>query len=249
VQIEYRSEYSGHLGRQMEYKIYGHRGKPVIAFPTMYGRFNQWEDFGMIGALSGLINEGRIQVWTVDGIDSEHVKSTNWDMLGNIKRYDQYMGYMRDELLPAALAHSRYCNDVYEIKAITTGCSLGAFHAANFFFHQPWQLDGLVALSGVYSTQKMFGDYKPDEITAYSPLNYLQGSFVDERWEAYQRSKIIIACGQGDWEDDMRVDTNLMREILDRRSIPAWIDYWGHDVNHDWPWWFKMLPYYLDKIA
>jgi esterase/lipase superfamily enzyme len=23
---------------------------------------------------------------------------------------------------------------------------------------------------------------------------------------------------------------------------------WGHDVNHDWPWWFKMYNYYLPKL-
>jgi esterase/lipase superfamily enzyme len=26
------------------------------------------------------------------------------------------------------------------------------------------------------------------------------------------------------------------------------MDYWGPDVNHDWPWWRRMLPYYLDRL-
>ena len=248
MQVEYHKDYSHQLNRDMEYKVYGHGGKPVIVFPTSYGRFWQWEDMGMIGAVSGFINDGRIQVFTIDSLDSETVFSDNWDKLGSIHRYDQYMGYVREELLPAALDISRRANGTPDEKALVTGASLGAFHAANFFFHQPWHLDGLIGLSGAYSTRTMYGDYMPDEISAYSPLDYLQGSFIDSRWLAYQRCNIILACGQGAWEEPMRTDTILMGELLARRSIPAWVDLWGYDVNHDWPWWQQQLPYYLGKL-
>jgi len=36
---------------------------------------------------------------------------------------------------------------------------------------------------------------------------------------------------------------------LEMKNIPAWIDIWGQDVNHDWPWWRKMLPYGLSKMS
>ena len=32
MQIEYKKEYSYHLGREVEYKRYGHAGKPVLVF-------------------------------------------------------------------------------------------------------------------------------------------------------------------------------------------------------------------------
>ena len=32
------------------------------------------------------------------------------------------------------------------------------------------------------------------------------------------------------------------------KNIPAWIDYWGYDVNHDWPWWRKQMPYFLGNV-
>ena len=35
-----------------------------------------------------------------------------------------------------------------------TGCSMGAFHAANFFFRRPDLFDTVVALSGVYGTEE-----------------------------------------------------------------------------------------------
>jgi len=248
VQIEYRKDYSHQLGRDMEYKVYGHSGKPVIVFPTSFGRFWQWEDMGMIDVMSGFINDGKIQVWTIDGLDNETFKSSHWDMLGNTRRYDQYMGYVREDLLPHIRNWSRWSNNGFEHKAIVTGASMGAFHAANFFFHQPWHLDTLIAMSGAYSTQGFFGDYKPDEVAAYSPLNYLQGSFVDSRWLAYKRCNIILACGQGAWEEPMLTETKLLADMLRNRDIPVWEDLWGYDMDHDWPLWRRQMPYYLDTI-
>jgi esterase/lipase superfamily enzyme len=43
-------------------------------------------------------------------------------------------------------------------------------------------------------------------------------------------------------------DARALKHILEQKGIPHWIDFWGHDVNHDWPWWHKMLPYFLDKL-
>lgn len=36
--------------------------------------------------------------------------------------------------------------------------------------------------------------------------------------------------------------------ILRARGIPASIDYWSFDVNHDWPWWFKPMNHFLGRI-
>ena len=37
-------------------------------------------------------------------------------------------------------------------------------------------------------------------------------------------------------------------DILYEKNIHAWIDFWGYDVNHDWPWWEVMLKYFLPKM-
>lgn len=59
MKIEYFKEYSQVLGRQMEYKVFGHCGKPVLAFPTQNGRFYELEDRGMIAAIAPFIEEGK----------------------------------------------------------------------------------------------------------------------------------------------------------------------------------------------
>ena len=54
--------------------------------------------------------------------------------------------------------------------------------------------------------------------------------------------------GQGAWEDEMLDGTRRLSEVVRRRHIPVWIDFWGYDVNHDWPWWFQQLRYFLPKL-
>ncbi len=43
----------------MEYKVYGHAGRPLLVFPTSNGRFFQYEDSGMIAELQGFIEAGK----------------------------------------------------------------------------------------------------------------------------------------------------------------------------------------------
>src|SRR3989449_11170560 len=71
VQRDYIKEYSHSLGRDMELLHFGHAGTPLLAFPTSMGRFYQWEDFGMVEALSDLLQSGAVQLICVDSVDGE----------------------------------------------------------------------------------------------------------------------------------------------------------------------------------
>ncbi len=42
--------------------------------------------------------------------------------------------------------------------------------------------------------------------------------------------------------------TQQIQAIFAEKGIQAWIDYWGYDVAHDWPWWRRQLPYFLNFI-
>jgi esterase/lipase superfamily enzyme len=39
-----------------------------------------------------------------------------------------------------------------------------------------------------------------------------------------------------------------MDALLKEKDIPAWIDYWGHNVAHDWAWWRKQVVYFMQHI-
>jgi esterase/lipase superfamily enzyme len=47
----------------------------------------------------------------------------------------------------------------------------------------------------------------------------------------------------------MLADAYALKRILDDKGIPHWIDVWGYDVNHDWPWWRQMMPYFLSHLS
>ena len=49
---EYHKRYSTRLGREMELLVFGAAGLPVLVFPTSCGRFFDFEDRGMVAALS-----------------------------------------------------------------------------------------------------------------------------------------------------------------------------------------------------
>ncbi|MDF1554518.1 MAG: hypothetical protein P1P84_15715 [Deferrisomatales bacterium] len=67
--------------------------------------------------------------------------------------------------------------------------------------------------------------------------------------DRYRQSQIVVGVGQGAWEDEMVADTRALQKILKAKGVPAWFDYWGHDVNHDWPWWRKQMPCFLGRLV
>jgi esterase/lipase superfamily enzyme len=49
---------------------YGHWSRPVLAFPAEQGRAWDYEHNGMIGAIAGLLDAGRVKLYCVDSYDA-----------------------------------------------------------------------------------------------------------------------------------------------------------------------------------
>jgi len=245
MNIEYHKWWSPNLCQDMELKVYGYYGKPLLIFPAQGGRFFEYEDFKMIDAISEFIEAGKVKVFTVDSLDNQ--TWANWEAhpADRARRHEDYDRYIVQEVTAFIRQH---CNG-FEDRMITSGCSMGAYHAANFFFRHPDVFDTTIAISGLFQLRMFLGDYVDDLVYFNCPLFYLPN--LNDPWylERYRRSTIIVGVGQGAWEDAMLADAYELRRILESRQIPAWIDIWGHDVNHDWPWWRKMMPYYLSKLV
>ncbi len=243
MNIEYHHWFSSHLGQEMELKVYGESGKPILVFPAMCGRFYEFEDFKMIDATHQFIEEGVVQFYTVDSIDSQ--SWANWSVSADERalRHEDYDLYITQEVIPFIRKRAGK-----NAKPITTGCSMGGYHAGNFFFRHPDLFGGMISLSGLFQTKMFVGDYMDDHVYFNSPLYYVP-DLIDPYYLRHMRQGVIIICtGQGPWEDNMVVDARAMQSILLHKDIPAWVDFWGFDVNHDWPWWRKQLPYYLGHL-
>jgi len=68
---EYHKWFSPRLQRDMELLIFGHSGTPVLVFPTSMGRFFDYENRHMIDAVHGKYENGQLQGFCVDSVDSE----------------------------------------------------------------------------------------------------------------------------------------------------------------------------------
>ena len=88
----YYKEWSAVLDREMEFKVYGHGGVPVLALPARGGRFYDWENNGMPDAAARLLHEGKIQLFCADSIDGESLLSGLYDM-------GRFLGSAEDDLV------------------------------------------------------------------------------------------------------------------------------------------------------
>jgi esterase/lipase superfamily enzyme len=244
MNIEYHKWWSPNIHHDMELKVYGYYGKPLVVFPAQSGRFFDFENFGMIGAISHYIEAGKIKVFSVDSIDSKSWANFSAHPADRAWRHEDYDRYITQEVAPFIRQH---CGNSPQ-KFITAGCSMGGYHAANFFFRHPDIFDGMISLSGLFQLKIFIGDYIDENVYFNTPLFYLPN--LNDPWylDQYRKSNIIACVGQGAWEDEMIQDANHLKNILESKDIPGWIDFWGYDVNHDWPWWRRQLPYYLDHL-
>lgn len=239
--------HSDHLSREMVLKVYGHWGKPFIVFPSSRGRYFDYEGMGMIAAVSQFVDSGRIKLYCVDSLDAESWYDFSVSPAERNVRHEAYDRYICNEVVPFIRSH---CHQPTE-RVMANGCSMGAYHALNFFLKHPDLFEGTLALSGLYRLDRSEFQLSGDDIPAVyfnSPLNYL--AELSDPWytEWYRNSRIIVCVGQGAWEQEAIEDTRRLQELLAQQSISAWIDFWGFDVNHDWPWWYRQMNYFLASL-
>ncbi len=243
MEIRYMTHWSSHLGREMEFKIYGHSGKPVIFIPCQGGRFFDFENFKMIDYWAPWIEEGKCMVFSVDSIDNEAWAAKWMGERQRIENHERWYRYMTEELVPTIWYHSGR-SDI-----LTFGCSMGAMHAANLHFRRPDLFDSSFAISGVYDSKLLFGDYMDNLVYDNCPVSYLENMPWDHPYmDVYNSQKFLFVVGQGAWEDDLLESTRRLDWVCKRKGIGARFEYWGYDVSHDWPWWFKMVEVYLPEL-
>ena len=94
----YYKEWSAVLDREMEFKVYGHGGVPVLALPARGGRFYDWENNGMPDAAARLLHEGKIQLFCADSIDGESLLAGNESPRRRAEMQEKYFVYLTSEL-------------------------------------------------------------------------------------------------------------------------------------------------------
>lgn len=229
---------SQYLGRAMPVAIYGHFGQPLLCYPTAAENFEEFERQGMIEALTTLINGGVIKLITTDSINQDSWSNKNVSVREAAKRHQAYDNFIARELVPA-IHHD--CQGALPIAVM--GASFGAYHAVNTLLKHPDLFSHGFGLSGVYDISHYFESSFDDNCYQNSPVHYLPNLKGSEHWSRLQEVKLTLLCGQGAWE---RVHwTKDFSAFLSHHGLEHELDLWGHDVAHDWPWWFKQMNHHL----
>lgn len=215
--------------------IFGHTGYPVILFPTSMGRYYQNKDFRLIESAAHLIDGGKIQVYTPDGIDNESWYNKRIHPSDRVKTHMAYENVIFHEVLPLALGETG------KSKVCVGGCSFGAYHAANFAFRHPETTGYVISMGGAFNIKQFIQGYYDDNCYFNNPPDYVSNVEESEYLNAMRKVGIILGSG----EEDMCLQENRrFSQVLERKGITHWLDV-RPGAEHDWPVWREMFPQYL----
>jgi len=236
VNREYHKWLSPALGREMELLVFGHAGAPALAFPTSCGRFFDFEDFGMVGAVQDKIERGHLQLFCVDTVDAESWYNRTVVPRARIARHLRYEQYLLDEVVP--LVRSR--NGMASLAAI--GCSFGGYHAVNLALRHPAIFAKVLSMGGAFDPSRFLSGYYDQDCYYNLPTHYMPNMQDSRYFDIYRRNTCILATAVN---DVCREVNQQMAHILHRKEIPCRLDIWGDNAGHDWSTWQRMMQTYL----
>lgn len=233
---------------QLSVVRHGHYGRPVLAFPSQAGKAHDLVDFGLVGAVSELIDAGRVSLFCVDAADRWTWSDRNAPTEERAQRQGAYYAWLTDVVVPWIFQE---CGGQQEI--ITTGVSMGAYHAVNFALQHADLAPVAIGLSGNYdvTTFRPWGEF--GEATHFAnPAAYVTGLHGDHLEWLRSRLDITLVVGQGPFEVNptqcLPQTLNLAGALRDK-GIRHNLDVWGHDAGHDWPWWQRQLAHHLPRYV
>ena len=235
--------FSENLSMEMPLVAYGHAGYPLLMFPTAAADYLEYERFHLVDAIRPYIEHGHIRAYSINSVNRYSLLNEQMPPRLKAELLTRFDRYLTDEVIPIIRRDTGQEN----ARPITTGASLGAFLAANAYFKHPDLFRGTIAMSGSYDVKAYLHGYYDDNVYFNNPADYLP-SLNDNRYLPLlqKADAIFIMSGQGAYEAPER--SRHLSDILKAKGIPHTLDLWGPDVNHDWPWWRKMLPYCLGKL-
>lgn len=238
----YRKWFSPHLGRDMELLVYGDRGARVLVFPTRAGRFFDYENWGLVNVLQRTIQEGNLQLFCLDSVDSESLYCDWCRPSDRMVRHELYQKYVLHEVLPLSI-----CLNSNPF-LIAHGCSLGAYHAVNIAFRRPDLFRKVVALSGRYDVTLAVGSFRglldgyyDDRVYYNNPSHYMAGMTDPALLALFRRMEITLAIGK---EDAFLANNIEFSDLLNAKGIPHRLHIWDGEAHRP-RYWRQMTPLYL----
>jgi len=225
---------------------YGHHGRPLLVFPSEQGSRFDYEDRDMIASVGHLIEDGRLKVYCVDSFDAASWSRKDLSLEQRAQLHQLYEDWVVAEVVPW-IHHD--CGGRLDV--ITTGCSFGAYHAANLTLKRGDLFPVALCQSGVYDLAAIGHGERGQDFYFNNPMDYVGGLHGEHLEWLRSRVKLVLVCGQGQWEDTTGAldSTKRFASLLADKQIAHELDLWGYDVPHDWPSWRDQIAHHLQRFC
>ena len=243
---EYIKVHSPSIGIEGEMLVYGHHGRPVLVFPSQQGNCWDYEERGMVTSVQSLIDEGRAKLYCVGSHDTQSWYRDDISLEDRAIEHGKYEDWIVHQIVPWIVNDCEGRSDL-----IATGCSFGAYHAANFALRRADIFDVAICQSGVYDVSVVGSGPRGDALYFHNPVDYVSNAHGDHLEWLQNSVHLVLVCGQGQWEDTTGAleSTTAFGGILASKGISHEVDLWGHDVPHDWPSWRAQIAHQLPRFC
>jgi esterase/lipase superfamily enzyme len=232
--VHHHRWYSPRLNRDIDVAAFGHRGYPVILFPTSMGSTYENHDFGLIDSVAWFLDNGLIKIYCPDGIDEASWYNRNIHPADRVRNHIWYDQMLLDELVPLC----RQETGVHRVA--TAGCSFGGYHATNFGFRHPDAVKYIINMGAAFDIKDQVDGFYNDDVYFNNPPDFLPNA------QHHLFHDMFVFLGTG--THDMCWNANeQMAGILRAKGIPHWLDV-RPERPHDWPAWKEMFPHYLSMV-
>ena len=219
--------------------VFGHAGIPVILFPTAQDQYFIYKDNGIIHSVSNLIEEGKIKIYTPDGIDNESWYNYSIHPSDRVKTHIAYENVILYDVIEYAIYESD------REKVILGGCGFGGYHALNFAFKHPDKVEGIISMSAFFNIKRFIYGYYDDNCYFNNPPDYMPN--LEDPWYLDKIKEMKIILGTGEWDANLE-ENKSMSGILNQKKIPHLLDI-KQGAAGDWGWWREAFPEYVKIVA
>ncbi len=224
---------------------YGHYGRPVVAFPSENGEAHDWESRGMVEALAGVLEAGKVKLYCLPSFDRE-----SWTRARPLARGARRaarplraLGARAARAVRAGgLSHAGADRNRNVVRRLPRGELLpqarrrvpaGDLHERRLRRLRPgwWQREAM-----------------PSTSTTRWTTSRISAATI---WTGCARMR-RCSSSAGRASGRTRPARSSRRSVSGRCSASTGIrhevDLWGHDVPHDWPSWRRQIAHHLPRF-
>ena len=208
---------------------FGHAGRKILVFPTSRGRFFEYEDNKMIAAVADKLDSGEIQIYCVDSVDDESWYNKRAHPYWRLQRHLQYERYIVNDVFPLMW------NRNWTPYTAVTGCSFGAYHAANFAFRHPDMVNACICMGGSFDIRQFRRRLVQRgcvlQQSARLPRQLHRRMAVQPHAHRAGHGRVGHVLGSA-----MKSSPPFCAAAVFATRLAVW----GDQSYHDWPWWRPM---------